>query len=545
MSFYCDHCHFKNSEIQSAGEIQERGSKYTLKLDKMDDFERQVVKSDTAIFRVEDLDIEIPAGRGQLTNVEGILNMVLKDLEVDQPRRETDEPELFAKVDAIVQSLIKLMSGTRFPFKISINDAAGNAWIEPSPDDKDGRYVHTEYARSPEQNAALGLGDGGSQVEEAEQAAPTAAQDVLRSQPIGDPAIDTEIVNGEPLVFHTACPGCTKPCEVRMRMVDVPHFTEVVLISTACDHCGYRTSEVKTGGAVPEKGRQIILKVQEQVDLSRDVLKSETCTVFCPELKLEITPGTMSGRFTTVEGLLSQVHDTLYTRVFDAGAAGGDSRDPERKAAWENLFKNLQAAIKGEFKYQIVLTDPLAASYIQNLCTPDEDPQLTILDYERSGEEEEELGLTDMRTEVDSTGTYRSTVVDKVVQRAERLAEERDGVKNAEASGVSNERGVAADEPFEGEESGLYIKQASNAKSGVKATAGSENVKQPALASDAPRGHEHIGHSQAEDSPKAEASVTSEANTVPTDKEDYVVVDHAPIEDDWSEASTTIDRNTQ
>ena len=414
MSFHCQHCHFKNSEIQSAGEIQERGSKYTLKLDNLDDFERQVVKSDTAIFRVEDLDIEIPAGRGQLTNVEGILAMVLKDLEVDQPRRKRQEPELFEKIDAIVQPLIKMMLGTRFPFKITLDDPAGNAWIEPSPEDRHGKYIHTEYARSIEQNAALGLGDGENQEEAREELVPNQPQGVTEEQDVSkDGSLDVNFIDGEPMVFDTACPGCTKPCEVRMQMVDIPHFKQVVIISTACDHCGYRTSEVKTGGSVPEKGRQIILKVLEQVDLARDVLKSETCTVFCPELKLEITPGTMSGRFTTVEGLLTQVHDTLYSKIFEAGGAGGDSMDPERKQAWDNLFKNLQAAIKGEFKYQIVLTDPLAGSYIQNLCTPDDDPQLTVQDYDRSEEEEEELGLIDMRTDMDQGGTYRKPVVDK------------------------------------------------------------------------------------------------------------------------------------
>ena len=299
-----------------------------------------------------------------------------------------------------------------------------------------------------------------------------------------------------------------------MRMVDVPHFKQVVLISTACDHCGYRTSEVKTGGAIPNKGRQIILKVLEQVDLSRDVLKSETCTVFCPELKLEITPGTMSGRFTTVEGLLTQVHDTLYSRIFDAGGAGGDSRDPERMQAWDNLFKNLQAAIKGEFKYQISLTDPLAASYIQNLCSPDEDPQLTILDYERSEEEEEEFGLTDMRTELDDTGKYRNEVVNKAVMRAERLADEQDArliereeaekknpvsekveqvvdaseAKIVDVSEAKDEGKLGADEQFGGEESVLYIKQVSRAKSGVNTAAGSGPVEEQAVDSDAKTG---------------------------------------------------------
>lgn len=434
MSFHCPHCDFENSDIQSAGQIQEQGAKYTLTLENMDDFERQVVKSDTAIFRVEDLDIEIPAGRGQLTNVEGILIMVLKDLEADQPRRKREEPELYEKIDAIVQPLVKLMLGTRFPFKISLDDPAGNSWIEPSPDDKGGKYVRTEYARTPEQNAELGLGSGKIS-EEVEDSAETGTAAAEITSNLKD---DVDFIGGEPLIFPSACPGCAKPCQVRMQMVDVPHFKEVVIISVACEHCGYRTSEVKTGGAIPERGRQIILKVLEKVDLTRDVLKSETCTIYCPELKLEITPGTMSGRFTTVEGLLTQVYDTLHSKVVQAGAGGGDSQDPQRMQAWSNLFQNLQAAIKGEFRYQIVLTDPLAGSHIQSLRAPDDDPQLTVINYHRTEEEDEELGLTDMATEMNDQGEYKRAVVKRAIARAERIADESDAKNVAREKGRSS-----------------------------------------------------------------------------------------------------------
>ncbi|KAJ8106187.1 hypothetical protein OPT61_g9706 [Boeremia exigua] len=64
MSFECPHCHFRNSEIQPAGEIQQRGIKYTVRVDNADDLSKQVVKSDTAVFRVEEIDLEIPPGSG-------------------------------------------------------------------------------------------------------------------------------------------------------------------------------------------------------------------------------------------------------------------------------------------------------------------------------------------------------------------------------------------------------------------------------------------------------------------------------------------------
>lgn len=47
-------------------------------------------------------------------------------------------------------------------------------------------------------------------------------------------------------------------------------------MSTNCDHCGYRDNEVKSGAAISEKGKRIILKVEDPEDLSRDILKVRT-----------------------------------------------------------------------------------------------------------------------------------------------------------------------------------------------------------------------------------------------------------------------------
>ncbi len=44
-------------------------------------------------------------------------------------------------------------------------------------------------------------------------------------------------------------------------------------MSTNCDHCGYRDNEVKSGGAIPAQGKKITLKVEDEDDLSRDLLK--------------------------------------------------------------------------------------------------------------------------------------------------------------------------------------------------------------------------------------------------------------------------------
>ena len=405
MSFECPHCHFKNSEIQPAGEIQQLGAVYTLIVGK-EDLGRQVVKSDTCIVTVVDIGLEIPAGRGQLTNIEGILTMVSQDLAALQPEREKATPDVFEKIEETIESLNAMASGAQTSFTIIVDDPAGNSWIEPSPEDRSGKYTKRQYKRTPEANAALGLGDASEAAPEPEIRPEYHAEGMVPAMPpttsLNQDAEDDDIVEGKVYDFPTQCPGCTRECVTHMKMVNIPHFSEVVIMSTVCDACGYRTNEVKSGGGVPAKGRRITLKVRGVEDLKRDILKAENCALSCPELGLNVEPGTLGGRFTTVEGLLTQVRDDLRTQIFDAEGEGyerGDSLAAEEKLKWDEFFGNMTKALEGKLEFTCVLEDPLAASYVQSYTAPDPDEQMTVEEYERTEEEEEHLGLRDIKTE--------------------------------------------------------------------------------------------------------------------------------------------------
>ncbi len=193
-----------------------------------------------------------------------------------------------------------------------------------------------------------------------------------------------------------------------MKMVDIPHFKQVVLMSTVCHDCGYRSNDVKTGGAIPDMGRRVTLRVTNPEDLARDILKSESCALECPELSLAVNPGTLGGRFTTVEGLLTQVRDDLRGQIFEADggrrggdAVGGDSFASEERTKWDVFFAGLDDAIAGKTQFTVVLSDPLASSYVQSLADDPRQPdaQMTIEEYQRTAEEEEDLGLADMKVE--------------------------------------------------------------------------------------------------------------------------------------------------
>ncbi|RVD84881.1 uncharacterized protein DFL_003218 [Arthrobotrys flagrans] len=388
MSFECPHCHFKNSEVQAAGEIQPRGVKYTFQVENPDDLQRQVVKSDSCTCKFPALELEIPAQRGQLTTVEGLLRGVLEDLEVDQEKRKDVDKENFYKIEAFLEKARKMLEEHKekgiYPWTLELDDPAGNSWVQPIIEDLRGKWTRTDYPRSREQNEALSLNPDEQPAQKQEISTLSAGDDV-------------QINKDEVYSFPASCPTCTMHAVTNMKMVDIPHFKEVVIMSTICDHCGYKSNEVKTGGAVPSKGRRITLKVTEPEDLARDILKSETCALSIPEIKLDLTPGTLGGRFTTLEGLLTQVYEELKGRIFNGDES--DSMDPAEKARWEGFFGGLTAAKEGKIPYTVILEDPLAASYLQNLYAPDVDPNMTTEDYDRTEEQNEDLGLNDMVTE--------------------------------------------------------------------------------------------------------------------------------------------------
>lgn len=92
---------------------------------------------------------------------------------------------------------------------------------------------------------------------------------------------------------------------------DIPYFKEVVVMATACDYCGHRTSEVKSCTGIAENGVKLTLFISQPDDMARDVLKSETCSLAVPELDLETGMGILGGRFTTVEGVFTAIKDEV------------------------------------------------------------------------------------------------------------------------------------------------------------------------------------------------------------------------------------------
>ena len=185
-----------------------------------------------------------------------------------QPQRLQEDPQTYEKIDTFIKHARELTAGKVLPFTVLLDDPSGNSWIDRDPDDTPDKWKQSDYVRTPAQNASLGLSNpDANSVEE------TPAQE------------QNDDVNGDEDVhtFIGPCPSCTRPCATHMMPVDIPHFKQVILMSTTCEFCGYKSNDVKTGGEVSAKGRKITLKVEDPEDLNRDILKVFALLRFLPK----------------------------------------------------------------------------------------------------------------------------------------------------------------------------------------------------------------------------------------------------------------------
>lgn len=113
-----------------------------------------------------------------------------------------------------------------------------------------------------------------------------------------------------------------------------------------------------------------------------------------PEIDLVLTAGTLGGRFTTIEGVLDQVYDELSGKLF--GDSGTKNKDNQ---AFQTFLTNLKDVKSADRPFTLILDDPLSNSYLQNLYAPDPDPNMTIEMYDRTQEQNDDLGLSDMKVE--------------------------------------------------------------------------------------------------------------------------------------------------
>jgi zinc finger protein len=478
MAIDCPDCGFRNSEVNFGGEIQTQGSRITLTVTCPEDLNRQVLKSDSSTLILPSLQLEIPPGtqRGTLTTIEGMISRAEENLSLLQPERlKLGDVDNFHRCKAVIDK-IKKMLGTGddsdsdeeeeeekvlYPFDIIVDDIAGNSFIEnPNAPNPDPHLKVVKYNRTPNQDMSLGLQPSVDAMKDgkiednnpkhknvANATAPHAIDMDMDSRP-------GSVGRQEVIKFQTTCTNCYKPAETDMCVTDIPHFKEVIIMCLVCENCGFKSNEIKGGGAIPKYGAKITLTATSEDDLAREVLKSDTAGIEIPEIELFLDEGGLDGVYTTVEGLIQKMRERLAkANPFGSGDSalkqhtnndGGAFSEPSSNyVRYQAFLEKLRDLAEGRaFPFTLIISDPLANSFVgpipkdaialsyqaekdgSNACYENYvDLGMELEEYERTHDQNEILGLNDIKTEgyTEDTANYGTDQMAELPDRISRL----------------------------------------------------------------------------------------------------------------------------
>uniref|UniRef100_A0A7S3N2D2 Zinc finger ZPR1-type domain-containing protein n=1 Tax=Euplotes harpa TaxID=151035 RepID=A0A7S3N2D2_9SPIT len=347
------------------------------------------------------------------------------------------------KLDEYIEKLERMCDGKDMPYHFLIDDPSGNSYVQnPHAPARDVYVTTKNYVRTRQDLADMGFVDPDSigaeyeheerkdvdesaehkeikksdftnedvdkmfklaskwsgekkpeETKEVEEVKEVFSAGFDYTKSIDDQSKEVGNINNEAFCIPLQCYQCGSQGMQKSCTSHIPHFKEIIIMAFNCDFCGYRSVEIKQGGGIAEKGRKVILKVKNEDDMSRDLYKGDNCSVDIPELDLHLVPGSLGGIYTTVEGLLGKIHDKL--EEVNPFSAGDSSMDEKFRA----FLKKLKEFEEGKSEFTLILDDPISNCYIYSSLYPDPDPQIEVIDYERTEEQNDDMGITDMKVD--------------------------------------------------------------------------------------------------------------------------------------------------
>lgn len=436
MAFTCPHCGYRSNEVEPGEALSEHGIHFTLTVQTPKDLNRRVIKSNFATIKVPCCGLEIPpkTQKGKLTTVEGFLSTTKENFSTSLKEGLYSEmgEEFNSKINELINNLTDALEGKKFPFEFSLDDPSGNSFIEnPYAPQTDPGIKVEYYERTKEMTEEMGYsyenqkeemkGSTGDKEEKKEAASTITVSKKEENQNFVQPSYydkkkdftvyksNSEISNHiidftqsienkensikeEALSFPTNCYCCQAPGDMHTCLCTIPFFKEIIISCFKCDKCGYKTTEVKGGGGISEKGAKLTLKVQKEEDLNRDVFKSETSKIVIPEIGFETSDGSMGSMYTTVEGIIDKLTENLTNTPFSAGDSCVDN-------SIDIFVKKLKELKELKKEFTLIIDDPLANCFIFPIGEPEKDTRLVKEEYERTFEQNEELGINDMKVD--------------------------------------------------------------------------------------------------------------------------------------------------
>jgi zinc finger protein len=258
-SFRCEHCGNSNNEVQSAGTIQRvqvirhmshlinlvvvQGTIYTVRVSSPADLNRQIVRSPTCSVNLPEYELTLPANRGQLTTIEGLIRDIIGDLSLDQTLRRIEDESTYAVIENLLTKL-RAVVGDRdddekrqsapglvefLPFTIELDDPSGNSFIEFIGSIADSAWNMRKYERTRQQDVKLGLASAEEQLTskpafgtDIGQSSSNEAEDEIRMD--GPEVLHSDKGVDEVYTFDGLCPRCKCSLQTRVKKVIIPYF---------------------------------------------------------------------------------------------------------------------------------------------------------------------------------------------------------------------------------------------------------------------------------------------------------------------------------
>jgi zinc finger protein len=191
---------------------------------------------------------------------------------------------------------------------------------------------------------------------------------------IGRPDSGFSVMMAQEGEYISKCPVCNiGNLVVRSMLYSVPFFNELAMFMVHCPECGFSHNDVFS--AEQRKPSRFTLYVDDVSLLNVRVVRSGSCTYRFPEWGIDVEPGPAADAFiSNVEGLLFRVRSVVET-------AGGFAELEEERIRASEILEEMEAALRGEFPFTLVLEDPAGVSGI----LPDD---MTIVRYEELTPEE-------------------------------------------------------------------------------------------------------------------------------------------------------------
>lgn len=129
MAFSCEFCGYRNTEIKQGGGISDMATRIVFKIEKAEDLNRDVFKSDTCLVAIPEVDFVMsPGSLGSMyTTIEGLLENIITNLNDNNPFGIGDSSE-DSKYLAFLERLRGLKE-FKHKFTLVLDDALSNCFI--------------------------------------------------------------------------------------------------------------------------------------------------------------------------------------------------------------------------------------------------------------------------------------------------------------------------------------------------------------------------------------------------------------------------------